>query len=111
MGVCFTTFFCCSEHIGYKPTGLKEGVVMIKIKHRNSVICGLNEHSRAVKDMFSSGTFQGVYTEDGSELLDVSYIRKGDSIEYSVLEKLPVRYYGNHDSGNRRLALKPLSCH
>ena len=71
--VCFTTFFCCFEHLGYKPTGLKEGVVMIKIKHRKSVICSLNEQSRVVHDMFSSGTFQGVFTEDGSELLDVSY--------------------------------------
>ena len=59
---------------------------MIKIKHRNSVICGLNEKSRVVQDMFSSGTFQGVFTEDGSELLDVSYIRKGDSIALELVD-------------------------
>ena len=59
---------------------------MIKIKHRKSVICSLNEQSCAVKDMFSSGTFQGVFTKDGSELLDVSYLRKGDSIALELVD-------------------------
>ena len=26
------------------------------------------------------------------------------TIEYSVLTKLPVQYFGNHDSGNRKLS-------
>ena len=57
---------------------------MIKIKHGRKTICGLNERYRVVKDMFSNGNLQGVYTTDGSELLDVSYLRKGD--------KIPVEY-------------------
>ena len=58
----------------------------IQIKHAKSIVCSLDVQSRVVQDMFSSWTFQGVYTEDGSELLDVSYLRKGDSIALELVD-------------------------